>query len=94
MIIDAESDICRSDGKISTELDGETVILDMESGVYLGLDEIGTQIWGALEKRISVAELVERLRSDYDVSASQCLTDIVPFLNDLAERKLIVIHGH
>lgn len=89
MEINVEQYICRAEGKIFTELDGETVILDMESGVYMGLDEVGTCIWQNIEHKISVEKLVERLLGEYDVEQEVCLADLKLFLSDMVENKLI-----
>lgn len=49
--------VCRADDKISTELDGETVILDLATGTYSGLDLVGTTIWNLLEKPVSIRKM-------------------------------------
>ena len=36
------------------ELDGEAVLLHLESGVYFGLDPIGTRMWHLLEESESL----------------------------------------
>lgn len=92
MQIDLEHYISRAEGKLSTELDGETVILDMESGQYVGLDIIGTRIWDLIENKISVQGLVEVLVEEYDVERHDCLQDVQHFLSELAGNGLIVVH--
>lgn len=83
--------ISRAQDKISTELDGETVILDISSGIYSGLDPVGTTIWNALEKQISIAGIVEMILENYDVSRQECTDDTIVFLNSLIENGLIVV---
>lgn len=80
----------KAEDKISTELDGETVILDMSSGVYRGLDQVGTTIWNMLEEPVSIHEMKEAILAQYDVGEQQCLIDLLEFLKKLAEDKLIV----
>ncbi|MDA3971869.1 MAG: PqqD family peptide modification chaperone [Desulfobulbaceae bacterium] len=89
MKISAEQYICRVKGKLSTELDGETVILDMESGGYLGLDEVGTCIWNNIAEDISVKKLVEILLAEFDVAEDVCWSDLELFLSDMVENNLI-----
>jgi hypothetical protein len=81
----------RKQDKISTELDNETVILDMESGVYSGLDSVGTSIWKLLEKEISFSDLRKTLMEKYDVEKDVCEKDTLLFLNELNASKLIII---
>lgn len=80
----------KAEDKISTELDGETVILDINSGVYRGLDQVGTAIWNMLEEPVSIHEMKEAILAQYDVGEQQCLIDLLEFLKKLAENKLIV----
>ena len=46
---------------ICRELSGETVLLNLESGVYYGLDAVGTRVWQLLMQGRTIAE---RLRDD------------------------------
>jgi len=86
--------ICRASKSISTELDGETIILNISSGIYSGLDSIGTTIWNLIEKPISFAQLCDQILKDYDVKKEQCIKDLISFLRELAENNLIeVING-
>lgn len=84
-----ETVICRANTQVSTELDGETVILDVSAGIYSGLDPVGTVIWNALEIPTNFAQLVEIILNTYDVQEAQCVDDMLIFLKDLAENKLI-----
>lgn len=81
----------RSTSQVSTELDGETVILDVAAGIYSGLDPIGTAIWNLLEKPVSFSQLVETILARYDVSEERCIDDMLTFLKDLADNQLISI---
>lgn len=79
----------RTKGSMSTELDGETVILDLASGTYSGLDAVGTFIWNQLEQPSTIAALGEAILGKYDVSEAQCLADLLDFLRVLADNGLI-----
>ncbi|WP_136809672.1 PqqD family protein [Desulfosediminicola flagellatus] len=83
----------KSREKLSTELDGETVILDINSGMYSGLDPVGTTIWNLLEKEVTFSQIVEEILDNYDVSEEQCINDLIDFLNDLEKNGLIVVQG-
>ena len=41
---------------IARTIGGETVILDLESGTYFGLDPVGARIWQLLEGGKSLAQ--------------------------------------
>lgn len=79
----------RTQESISTEIEGETVILNMESGKYCGLNEVGTAIWQHLEHQTTFAELKSKILEEFDVSEEQCAEHLLGFLNELAANKLI-----
>ena len=81
----------RKQDKLFTELDNETVILDMESGVYSGLDSVGTSIWNFLETDITFGTLCSALTDIYNVEDKTCRQDVLSFLKELLEEKLITV---
>lgn len=76
---------------LSTEIDDETVILDMASGLYIGLDSVGTSIWKSLEQEICYGELCKNLIKEFDVDKQTCRDDTLLFLQELKKNKLITI---
>lgn len=83
--------IQRSEGKFSTELDGETVILDTQTGGYSSLDSIGTIIWNVLEQPVLVKNIIDKILSEYEVEQEDCRQDVLDFLADLHDRGLVTV---
>ena len=81
--------ICRNPNAISSELDGEAVILDMELGKYHSLDSTGTRIWALLEDKISLDDMVLQLIEEYSVEREQCTTEVEEFINRMADLGLV-----
>ena len=75
----------------SREFDGETVMMNKSLDSYFGLDEIATRIWQILEKKHSLIEIRDVLTKEYDVSPTQCLQDIQPFIEKLLSDELVII---
>src|SRR5262249_3131957 len=48
------------------ELGGEIVILNLGTGVYFGLDEVGARIWRLIEDHGSLEAVLAVLRSEYE----------------------------
>lgn len=80
----------RKMGIMTADMNGATVMLDIESGKYFNLGEVGGRIWEILEQPTSVKDLVSILVQEYDVTEEQCLEDIVPFLEKMLNRGLVV----
>ena len=68
---------------------GETVILDLESGMYFGLDGVGKRIWDSLSDGNTLAETAAVIAAEYDVDESRAESDLLAFTNELLERGLI-----
>jgi len=81
--------ICRNPSAISSELDGEAVILDMEYGKYHSLDSAGTKIWALLEDKISLDDIVLQLIEEYSVERQQCTTEVEEFINRMVDLGLV-----
>ncbi|MCF6186981.1 MAG: PqqD family peptide modification chaperone [Desulfobulbaceae bacterium] len=85
--------ILRSQTTVDTELEDETVILDLDAGIYSGLDAVGTRIWQLLEHEQTVAALRAVLREEYEVGVELCQQDLLVFLKSLAAQNLIEVRG-
>jgi len=77
--------IFKNPSAISSDLDGEAVILDMESGKYHGLDSTGTRIWTLLEDKITLDEIVLQLIGEYSVEREQCTIEVEEFINRMVD---------
>ena len=75
--------------KASVDLDSEGVILDLDSGIYYGLEGIGQRIWELLDEPTSQADLVVRLIGEYGVGEDVLSKDVEQFLKQLLENELI-----
>jgi hypothetical protein len=67
----------------------ETVILDLESGTYFGLDPVGARIWQLLSEGKSLAEICSVIQSEYDVGAAQAQEDLVALVEELVAQGLV-----
>lgn len=74
---------------LSTEVDGEVVMMDMENGLYFGLDAVGTDIWRRLEQPMTVAQLVTGLSATYAADAGIIERDVSALLLRMAEHGLV-----
>lgn len=87
--MELDSRLAVGDQVISREVGGETVLLDLASGVYFGIDEVGTRIWTALRDGKTLSETVDVIVSEYDVGRPQAEGDVVAFVTELEARGLV-----
>lgn len=75
--------------QMSSDLGGETVILHMGSGVYFGLDEVGTRVWALIQQPRAVAEVCRKLLEEFDVELHRCQVSVLALLREMADAGLI-----
>ena len=90
-MIDEQTYVKRNNEVFANEIDGEAVMMNIQTGKYYGLDEVGSRIWELMEHKILVKEIIEQLQKEYDVSEQQCKTDVLNLLNDLKSNQLIEV---
>jgi hypothetical protein len=93
MAITLQSKIVRNSDLIAEPIDDELVMADIDAGKYYGLNNIAAAIWQNVETKISVEDLCKRLCENYEVTAEQCSTEVLAFLNELETRNLISVEG-
>jgi hypothetical protein len=77
----------------SCALGTESIILDAQKGVYLGLNEVATLVWEALCNPKTFDELVVSVTTIYDVEHAVAVADLTATLDDLLSRTLIQYSG-
>ena len=80
-----------SDEVLSQEVNGETVLLDLEGESYFGLNEVGTRIWQLLQTEQTVGATLDTLTEEYDVSREQLENDVSELLGKLTEAGLVCL---
>lgn len=71
------------------ELAGEAVLLQTESGLYFGLDEIGTRIWLLLQQHGELGRVYEQMLEEYAVSPERLREDLLHLVATLTARGLL-----
>ena len=68
-----------------TDLSGEKVMIDFDTGKYFMLKGAANEIWDVLKEGITVGEIVAALRQLYDVEEDVCQESVISFLNQLEQ---------
>ena len=79
------------DSVFAQEVDGEMMILDMNSQNYFGLDSIGSVIWQIMQDEKSIDSILERLLERYDTSVDILKRDLFIFIDELVSNRLIEV---
>jgi len=68
----------------------ETVLLDLATGVYFGLDGVGKRIWESVAEGNDLGQAVADIVAEYEVDEEQARADVIEFASDLLTRGLLV----
>jgi hypothetical protein len=71
----------------------ETVLLNLRSEHYYGLEGVGARFWELVEAHKTFGEAVDVLRAEYDVSVEELTPDLVALSTDLRENGLLLVDG-
>jgi hypothetical protein len=77
------------EGVMVRELQGESVLLNLDSECYFGLDEVGTRMWNALASSADTDAACEALTAEYDVAPERLRADLEDFVARLARAGLV-----
>jgi hypothetical protein len=75
------------------EIQGESVLLNLNSERYFGLDEVGTRMWATLATSASVQAAYEVLLGEYDVEAEQLRQNLQELIAKLVENGLLEVRS-
>jgi hypothetical protein len=74
---------------VCCEVEGEAVILHLQTGVYFGLDGVGKRLWELLQSPVTIDNLVATVQREYEVDPEACRQDVERFVEELSRHDLV-----
>jgi len=82
--------VTTSDDVVARVVAGETVLLNLATGTYFGLNEVGGRVWHLLDTEgCSLAEVCEKVQAEFEVSGDVAEADLLALLDRLSEHGLV-----
>jgi hypothetical protein len=78
-----------SESAIFRELDGESVIVHLDSSLYYGLDPVGTRLWQLIDSHGHLRSVFDAALAEFDVEPSVLERDLLQLVSELAGRQLV-----
>ena len=78
------------DDVLISHLQEESVILNLDSERYFGLDDVGTRFLSVLTSSESIEAAYEQLRQEYDVDNDVLRRDLLALVENLVEKGLLI----
>jgi len=91
MAIALDSTVAASDDAVFREMDGESVLLNLETGMYFGLDDVGTRVWRLAADDGSLRAIRERLIEEYDADPAVIERDLLALAEALVSKGLWIL---
>jgi Coenzyme PQQ synthesis protein D (PqqD) len=71
------------------QIGDDTVILDLATGTYFGLDAVGARMWQLMEEGKTLSEICDVMGLEYEVSRSELEGDLISLVEELLVRNLV-----
>lgn len=74
-----------------TDLAGDKVMIDFETGKYYMLKGSAVDIWESIQSETTVGDVKKNLLEIYDVKEDECMKSIEAFLTQMQENKFVTL---
>lgn len=70
-------------------IDGECIILNLNTSIYYTLNEVGTDVWERINDNNNVMQIARQICALYNKEYNTVLNDVKNLINDLISEGLI-----
>jgi hypothetical protein len=78
---------------LSSEIDGEVVMMNIETGRYIGMNPVGSEVWKILEQGpSSIHRICKELLLNFKVDQSTCEQEVLSFCTQMLKENLIQLN--
>ena len=71
-------------------LDGQAVLLNLDSGNYHSLNGTATRVWQSIEAGVDTERIQNSIAGEFDVDPAVVERDVRSVIDDLIERGLLI----
>lgn len=76
---------------VSQEVDDEVIIINVETGTYYSLREVGLSVWHGLESEPTPRQLIDWLGRRYEVSTEELTASVNALLEELKKEEIVIL---
>ncbi len=91
MLITSSSIVVVSKNLTASNLGTETIVLNLDSGGYYGLNTVGVTIWNLIQNPKTVEEIRDAVLAEYEVEYEQCDRDLRKLIAELLANGLVEV---
>ena len=90
-VLTKSSTVVASGDLVSAPLGAESMMMDVDKGMYYWMDGIGTSVWERIKVPTTLGALCTDLQAEYDVPPERCEADVRAFLEELRRKGLVTV---
>lgn len=87
--IDLDTVISRSVQLVSSEVDGDIMMMNAATGKYYSLAAVGARVWELLGEPTSARQLCDRLSAEYRVERARCESEVLALIRQMAGEDIV-----
>ena len=91
LVLDGSTILRSAEGVLSRSAGDETVLLNLDSEEFYGLDGVGARVFELLEQPRRLDDVIGRLHSEFDVDLETLIEDVTALVSELVAHKLLVV---
>src|SRR5262245_7146455 len=85
--------ISRSPMVLTADMNGEILMMSIDSGAYFTLNGAASEIWRLLDSPCSFGKLIDQLIVEYEVPREILAEDVQDLLNRMAAEHIVKLSG-
>lgn len=74
-------------------IEGEAVLVKVESGEVIQLNEVAAEIWRVIDGNKTISEIVDYIHGLFEVDKEQAKKDALEFVQSLLDKNLVIKKG-
>ena len=90
-VVSLEAIVALGDDLVARDFNGQVVSLNLESGTYFGLEQLGARIWALLQQGGPLRRVFEEIYQEYDVSPDTLERDLLRLVGELHIKGLVSV---
>ena len=92
-MLTSSSVVVVSNNLTASNLGTETIVLNLDSGGYYGLNDVGVTVWNLIQNPKTVAEIRDVVLAEYEVEYEQCDRDLRQLIAELSSNGLVEVNN-
>ena len=69
----------------------EAILIDINTGTYFSLNEVGTEFWQMLDGQQTIEQHAQTIANKYEVETDMVAADLLELANEMARDDLLII---